>query len=62
MRTTLESESKYIILPKEISDEEIKKQYSGYRRITLTKPYSSNTVEKIPVNELKDILSKSGLL
>ena len=62
MRTTLESESKYIILPKEISDEEIKKQYPGYRRITLTKPYSSNTVEKIPVNELKDILSKSGLL
>ena len=62
MRTTLESEYKYIILPKEISDEEIKKQYSGYRRITLTKPYSSNTVEKIPVNELKDILSKSDLL
>ena len=62
MRTTLESESKYIILPKEISDEEIKKQYPGYRRVTLTKPYSSNTVEKIPVNELKDILSKSGLL
>ena len=62
MRTTLESESKYIILPKEISDEEIKKQYSGYRRITLTKPYSSNTVEKIPVNELKDMLSKSNLL
>ena len=62
MRTTLESESKYIILPKEISDEEIKKQYPGYRRVTLTKPYSSNTVEKIPVNELKDILSKSDLL
>ena len=62
MRTTLESESKYIILPKEISDEEIKKQYPGYRRVTLTKPYSSNTVEKIPVNELKDMLSKSDLL
>ena len=62
MRTTLESESKYIILPKEISDEEIKKQYPGYRRVTLTKPYSSNTVEKIPVNELKDMLSKSNLL
>ena len=62
MRTTLESEYKYIILPKEISDEEIKKQYPGYRRVTLTKPYSSNTVEKIPVNELKDMLSKSGLL
>ena len=62
MRTTLESESKYVILPKEISDEEMKKHYPGYRRITLTKPYSSNTIEKIPVNELKDILSKSDLL
>ena len=62
MRTTLESESKYVILPKEISDEEMKKHYPGYRRNTLTKPYSSNTIEKIPVNELKDILSKSDLL
>ena len=62
MRTTLESEYKYIILPKEISDEEIKKQYPGYRRTTLIKSYSSNTVEKISINELKEILSKSDLL
>ena len=62
MRTTLESASKYVILPREISDQEINEKYPGYRRITLTKPYSSDTVEKIPINELKDILSKSSLL
>ena len=62
MRTALESESKYMILQREISDQEINEQYPGFRRITLTKPYSSNTVEKIPINELKDILSKSSLL
>ena len=62
MRTTLESTSKYMILPREISDQEINEQYPGYRRITLTKPYSSDTVEKIPINELKDALSKTGLI
>jgi len=62
MRTTLESESKYIILQREISDQEINEQYPGFRRMTFTEPYSSNVVEKISINELKDILSKSGLL
>ena len=62
MRTTLESESKYMILQKEISDQEIDEEYPGFRRITLTKPYSSDVVEKIPINALKDILSKSSLL
>ena len=62
MRTALESESKYMILQREISDQEINEQYPGFRRITLTESYSSNTVEKIPINELKDILSKSSLL
>ena len=62
MRTTLESESKYMILQKEISDQEIDEEYPGFRRISLTKPYSSDVVEKIPINDLKDILSKSELL
>ena len=61
-RTTLESESKYIILQNKLSDQEINEGYPGFRRITLTKPYSSDVVEKIPINALKDILSKSSLL
>ena len=62
MRTTHESESRYMILQREISDQEINEQYPGFKRISLTDPYSSNTVEKILLNELKDILSKSRLL
>ena len=61
-RTTLESESKYIILQNKLSDQEINECYPGYKKMILSKPYSSDNVERIPMNELKDILSKSDLL
>jgi len=61
-RTTLESESKYIILQNKLSDQEINERYPGYKKMILSKPYSSDNVERIPKNELKDILSKSDLL
>ena len=58
----LEINSQIVVSTTFPSNQEINEQYPGFRRITLTKPYSSNTVEKIPINELKDILSKSSLL
>ena len=61
-RTTLESESKYIILQNKLSDQEINERYPGYKKMILSKPYSSDNVERIPKNELKNILSKSDLL
>ncbi len=61
-RSTLESESKYIILQNKLSDQEINERYPGYKKMILSKPYSSDNVERIPKNELKDILSKSDLL
>ena len=61
-RTTLESESKYIILQNKLSEQEINERYPGYKKMILSKPYSSDNVERIPKNELKDILSKSDLL
>jgi len=61
-RTTLESESKYVILQNKLSDQEINERYPGYKKMILSKPYSSDNVERIPKNELKDILSKSDLL
>ena len=61
-RTTLESESKYIILQNKLSDQEINEGYPGFKRMILSKPYSSDNVERIPKNELKNILSKSDLL
>ena len=54
--------SKYIILQNKLSDQEINECYPGYKKMILSKPYSSDNVERIPKNELKDILSKSDLL
>ena len=62
MRTTLEADSKYVIHQKLLSDDEIKKDYPNMNRMSLEKPYSSNQVEKIQKDELKTILSNSGLL
>ena len=61
-RNTLESESKYIILQNKLSDQEINERYPGYKKMIPSKPYSSDNVERIPKNELKNILSKSDLL
>ena len=57
-RTTLESESKYIILQNKLSDQEINEGYPGFKRMILSKPYSSDNVERIPKNILKDNIEK----
>ena len=62
LRTSLESNSYYIIKQKEISDSELNEYYPNLKRISLTEQYSTDRVERISVNELKDILSNSGLL
>ena len=57
-RTSLESESKYIILQKKLSDQEINEHYPGFKRMILSKPYSSDNVERIPKNILKNNIEK----
>ena len=57
-RTALESESKYIILQKKLSDQEINEHYPGFKRMILSKPYSSDNVERIPKNILKNNIEK----
>jgi len=57
-RTSLESESKYIILQKKLSDQEINEGYPGFKRMILSKPYSSDNVERIPKNILKNNIEK----
>ena len=57
-RTTLESESKYIILQNKLSDQEINERYPGYKKMILSKPYSSDNVERIPKNILKNNIEK----
>ena len=57
-RNALESESKYIILQNKLSDQEINEHYPGFKRMILSKPYSSDNVERIPKNILKNNIEK----
>jgi len=57
-RTSLESESKYIILQNKLSDQEINEGYPGFKRMILSKPYSSDNAERIPKNILKNNIEK----
>jgi UDP-N-acetylglucosamine 4,6-dehydratase/UDP-glucose 4-epimerase len=62
LRYTWEYENKYIIFSpfKEIS--EIKANYNNIKKLEMSDTYSSNSVEKIPKNELKKIIQELGIL
>ena len=62
LRTTLESDTRYIILQLPLSDEEIRQKYPNMKRATLTEPYSSDRVELIEKDALKELIVKSNLL
>jgi UDP-N-acetylglucosamine 4,6-dehydratase/5-epimerase len=62
MRTTLESDSFYMIKQQEITDNEIKEKYSNMKRISLKESYSSDKVGKISIEVLKKTLSDSNLI
>lgn len=62
MRNTWETDSNYVILNPLMTDEEIKLHYPNLRKTESLKQYSSDLVEKIPKDELKQIIRKSGLV
>lgn len=62
LRTTLESDTRYMILQRSLSDEEIRQKYSNMKRTALTEPYSSDKVKLIEKDRLKDLITKSNLL
>ena len=62
LRTTLESDTRYMILQRSLSDEEISQKYPDMKRTRLTEPYSSDRVELIEKDTLKDLILKSNLL
>lgn len=62
MRYTWEFDNKYIIFNPLREENGIRKTYSGIKKVESTNPYSSNAVERISKNELKKIISDSGLL
>lgn len=62
MRSTWETDSKYVILDSSLTNEQIQSLYPNIKKIDSSKPYSSNLVEKIQKDELKEIMLKSGLI
>jgi len=62
MRNTWELDSKYVIIPSSVDKEEIEKRYLHIKKIEFENSYSSNLVEKIPVDELKQIIQNTGLI
>ena len=62
LRHTYETDSKYVIINEELSESEFKDKYPNFKKTSLKDRYSSDTVEKIPRDELIEILSKSDLL
>lgn len=62
MRYTWESDNKYIIFDPLYPQETIKKDHKKITKNNYSHAYSSETAEKIPKNELKEIIVKSGLL
>jgi len=62
MRSTWETESNYIIMTPNFTEDEIKQRYPNMKKTSSTEPYSSNTAEKISKQELKQIIQKSGLM
>jgi hypothetical protein len=51
-----------MILQHLLSDEEIRQKYPDMKRTTLTEPYSSDKVELIEKDTLKELIVKSNLL
>ena len=57
-----ELDNKYMLFNPSKTENEIKNNYPNIKKVEFSDAYSSNTVEKISKNELKEIILKSGLL
>jgi UDP-N-acetylglucosamine 4,6-dehydratase/5-epimerase len=60
MKYTLEGKDHYVIVKSSLNDKSIKKLYHGYKPIKTPFVYSSDSVKKIPKNELKELIKKAG--
>ena len=58
MRYTWETDNKYVVFNPLLSPDEIKKSYSNVKKVESVEPYTSDSVEKIPIEELKKSISK----
>lgn len=62
LRYTWEYNNKYIVFSPFKEVKEIKSNYPNIKKLEMSDTYSSNSVNKIPKNELKKIIQESGIL
>ncbi len=62
MRNAWQDNSNYAIFSNSINDKNIKEKHPNMEKVDSIIPYSSDNVEKILKEELKDIIKNSGLL
>jgi len=62
IRSTWENDSNYIIMTPNFTEDEIKQKYPNMKKTDSIVSYSSDTTEKISKDELKQIITKAGLL
>jgi UDP-N-acetylglucosamine 4,6-dehydratase/5-epimerase len=62
IRYAWEYKNKYVLFNSSKKEEDIKKEYPDIKKINISEEYSSDTVNKIPSDKLKDIIIKSGFL
>lgn len=62
MRSTWETDSKYIIMNPILPEKEIEEKFPNMKKMESISPYSSKNAEKIPKDKLKEIIKKAGLV
>jgi len=62
MRSAWETDSNYVIIAPRFSEEEIKSNYPDLKKMDTETRYSSDNVERISKEELKQIIQKAGLI
>jgi len=62
MRHARKLNNKYVIFNENQNEEDIKNNYENIEKVDSSTEYASNLVEKIPKDELKELIVKSGLL
>ena len=62
LSNTWETDSRYVIITKQQTDEQIKSNYPDFIKSNLIKPYSSDSAKRISKEELKEIILSSKLI
>ena len=62
IRNTYELGTNYVIVNPLLKEEIIKKRYPNWKKVTTEQSYSSGLAEKIPKEELKEIIKKTDLI